>query len=139
MTKKPEIRIKKAKKDIKEILEGTPLDIVNEYEDYVLETGLWELVELREKGPAEGSRRIGSANMLYANSTILERVVEVLDRDMLSIEDFSELARHDPWRGIWNIGKDGCMGIAAADFTEDQKTLTTFAKMYDNAYILHAF
>ena len=64
MAKKPEIRIKKAKKDIKEILEGTPLDIVNEYEDYVLETGLWELVELREKGPAEGSRRIGSANML---------------------------------------------------------------------------
>ena len=72
MAKKPEIRIKKAKKDIKEILEGTPLDIVNEYEVYVLETGLWELVELREKGPAEGSRRIGSANMLYANSTILE-------------------------------------------------------------------
>lgn len=69
-----------------------------------------------------------------ANSTILERVVEALDRDMLSVEDFRELARHDPWRSVWNIGKDGCMGIAAADLTEDQKTLTTFAKMYDNAY-----
>ena len=90
MAEKPEIRVKKAKKDIKEILEGTPLDIVNEYEDYVLETGLWELVELREEGPAKGSRRIGSANILYANSTILEYFN--LHDQGLTTEDKSEVS-----------------------------------------------
>ena len=69
-----------------------------------------------------------------ADSNILERVVETLDQEMFSVEDFRELVRHDPWRGIWNIGKERCMGIAAADFTDDQKSLTTFAKMYDSAY-----
>ena len=69
-----------------------------------------------------------------ADSTILERVVEAIDRDMLSVEDVRELARNDPWRSVWNIGKERCMGVAAADFTDDQKTLTTFAKMYDSAY-----
>ena len=90
MTKKPEIRVNKVKKDIKEILEGTPLDIVNEYEDYILETDFWELVELRKEGAAKGSRKIGSANMLYANSTILEYFN--LHGQGLATEDKSEVS-----------------------------------------------
>ena len=69
-----------------------------------------------------------------ADSTILESVIDTLDREVLTIEDFRELARNDPWRSIWNLGKDSCMGTCSAEWTDNQKTLVTFAKMYDNAY-----
>jgi len=69
-----------------------------------------------------------------SNSTILEGVVEKLDSDLISIEEFRELARNDPWRSIWHMGKEACMGMAIIDWTDDQKTLVTFSKMYDGAY-----
>lgn len=69
-----------------------------------------------------------------ADSTVLERVVDVLDASILSVEDVRDLARNDPWKSVWNIGKEQCFGVSAADFTEDQKTIITFAKMYDSAY-----
>jgi len=69
-----------------------------------------------------------------ADSTILENVVDVLDRDILSVEEFRELARNDPWRTIWNLGKESCMGTCSAEWTDNQRTLVSFTKMYDNAY-----
>ena len=70
----------------------------------------------------------------HSNSTILEEVVEKLDSDLISVEEFRELARNDPWRSIWHIGKEACLGMAIIDWTDDQKTLVTFSKMYDGAY-----
>lgn len=73
-------------------------------------------------------------NFNNANSSILEKVMNRLDSDIISIEDFRELARNDPWRTMWNLGKESCIALSASEWTEDQKTLMTFAKMYDNAY-----
>ena len=70
----------------------------------------------------------------HSNSTVLERAVKKLDEDIINIEEYRELVRNDPWRSIWSIGKDACMGVPVIDFTDDQKMLVTFAKMYDNAY-----
>ena len=70
----------------------------------------------------------------HSNSTVLERVVKKLDEDIINIEEYRELARNDPWRSIWSIGKEMCMGVPIIDLTDDQKMLVTFAKMYDNAY-----
>jgi hypothetical protein len=68
------------------------------------------------------------------DSSILESVISRLDRDIITIEEFRELARNDPWRTIWNLSKESCLGVPSSEFTNDQKTLVTFAKMYDNAY-----
>lgn len=73
-------------------------------------------------------------NFEHSNSTILENVVEYLDAHFINIAEYRELVRSDPWRSIWNGGKEACMGLPAADWTDDQKMLITFAKMYDNAY-----
>ena len=88
MVIKPEVQ--KAKEAILDILQQTPLDVVNEFEDYVLESGIWELVEPRVHGPAIGSRRIGSANMLMASSAILEFFN--LHNQGLTDEDMSEVS-----------------------------------------------
>jgi len=69
-----------------------------------------------------------------ADSTILEQVMDYLESDALSIEDFRELSRKDPWRTMWNLGKESCFEGAPSAWSDDQKTLVTFTKMYDNAY-----
>ena len=46
----------------------------------------------------------------HSSSTVLERVIEYLDTNLINIEEYRELARNDPWRSIWNV------------------------EMYDNAY-----
>lgn len=69
-----------------------------------------------------------------SDSTILEKIIEVVERDTLGVEDFREIARNDPWRTLWNVGKESCMGNSPSEWTDDQRTLVTFAKMYDNAY-----
>ena len=70
----------------------------------------------------------------HSSSTVLERVIEYLDTNLINIEEYRELARNDPWRSIWNVGKEAAMGLPVTDWTDDQKMLVTFAKMYDNAY-----
>ena len=69
-----------------------------------------------------------------SDSTILEKIADFLESDLISVEDFRELSRTDPWRTMWNLGKESCIGLSPIEWTDDQKTLITFAKMYDNAY-----
>lgn len=69
-----------------------------------------------------------------ANSDILERVVELLDSNTYDVSDIRNIARNDPWKSIWNIGKENCLGRPSSELTSDQITLMTFSKMYDSAY-----
>ena len=85
--------------------------------------------------------RDSNNNMVYdektldsSDATILEKVINYLDNDIIAIEEFRELARNDPWRTMWNLGKESCIAKPASEWTEDQKHLMTYAKMYDNAY-----
>lgn len=71
---------------------------------------------------------------LNSDSTIVEAIIDFLSSDHITVEEFRELARNDPWRTMWNLGKESCIGLPIAEWTEDQKMLVTFAKMYDNAY-----
>ena len=71
---------------------------------------------------------------LNSDSTIVEAVIDFLSSDNITVEEFRELVRNDPWRTMWNLGKESCIGLPIVEWTEDQKMLVTFAKMYDNAY-----
>lgn len=72
--------------------------------------------------------------LLEADSTILEKVLNFLDSDIITVEEFRELARNDPWRTLWSVGKDRCLSGFVSEWTDDQKMLVTFSKMYDNAH-----
>ena len=82
----------------------------------------------------KGNHVYDEESFWHADSTILEKVINFLDNDTISIEEFRGIARNDPWRTLWNLGKESCMGVPPVEWTDDQKTLVTFAKMYDNAY-----
>ena len=69
-----------------------------------------------------------------ADSSIIEKAINVLEASIITVAEFREISRNDPWRSIWTISKEACLGIPSCDWTEDQRTVAAFAKMYDNAY-----
>ena len=83
---------------------------------------------------SDGEAIYSENSLSYSDSTVLEGVINFLDGDIITIEEFRELARTDPWRTMWSLGKEGCLSSSPMEWTDDQKTLVTFAKMYDNAY-----
>lgn len=52
----------------------------------------------------------------------------------VGLSQIREISRTDPWRNYWNIGKERVFGFPISEFTEEQKALAIFSKMYDNAY-----
>jgi len=73
-------------------------------------------------------------NFNNSNSFILEKVTEALNIDIITMEEFRELARSDIWRSTWNLGRESCLSRPSSEWTQEQKSLVTFSKMYDNAY-----
>ena len=69
-----------------------------------------------------------------SDSSVLEQATSFLEMDIITVESIRELARSDPWRTMWNLGKESCLKVRSSEYTDDQRTLVTFAKMYDNAY-----
>ena len=74
--------------------------------------------------PYEWSRHSISSLMDYYNS------------NQISSEQFRSVARAEPWRSMWNIGKKqgNAFGKPASNLTKDQISLSSYSSMYDNVY-----
>ena len=57
-----------------------------------------------------------------------------MDQESIPVEEMREIARTEPWRSSWSMGKEKVFGISVKDFNDDQKTIVSLSKMYDNAY-----
>ena len=77
-----------------------------------------------DKTPYDWSRHSISSLMDYYNS------------NQISSEQFRSVARTEPWRSMWNIGKKqgNSFGKAACELTKDQISLSSYSSMYDNVY-----
>lgn len=69
-----------------------------------------------------------------SDSTIIEQVYNSLENHIITIEEYRYLSRNDPWRTVWSASKDRVFGTVAADWTEEQRNLVSFSRMYDGAY-----
>ena len=69
-----------------------------------------------------------------SSSPLLEKTMGSLGLYSLDVVEFREIARSDPWRTIWGVGKEQCFGTPSSQWTDEQRTLVIFSKMYDNAH-----
>ena len=62
--------------------------------------------------------------------------MDYYNSNQISSEQFRSVARSEPWRSMWNIGKKqgNAFGKAACDLTKDQVSLSSYSSMYDNVY-----
>lgn len=65
---------------------------------------------------------------------LLNNLVTTLNDLDISVTKFREIARSDVWRNYWLANKTNLFGIPAIEYSEDQKALCMFSRMYDNVY-----
>lgn len=73
-------------------------------------------------------------DLVQVNQKFLEKIVTELSTNSISVSEYRELSRTEPWRSYWNAYKEDIFGLPGADLNEEQKTIILFSKMYDNAY-----
>ena len=66
--------------------------------------------------------------------SLLTQVINEINNYNIKIEEFKQLAKTDPWRGIWSVDKENVFGQPACDLTEEQRTIISLSKFYDSIY-----
>lgn len=65
---------------------------------------------------------------------LFNQVTEEINNHDISVSEFRKLARHEDWRSYWSNNKNNVFGIPAMEYSEDQKTICMYSRMYDNVY-----
>jgi len=66
-------------------------------------------------------------------------VMSIIGSKSIYPSDFRMIARNDPWRAMWMIGKTSgnLLGKCSTEFTVNQTQLCSYSFMYDNVYESH--
>jgi hypothetical protein len=61
-------------------------------------------------------------------------IMQYYERNSISTSEFRYIARNDPWRSMWNVGKkqNNIFDKPSTQLTRDQIFLSSFSSMYDN-------
>lgn len=64
----------------------------------------------------------------------LESISSDITKHNIDISVFRHLARSDTWKNYWSAHEDSVFPSAVVDWTDEQRTLVLFTKMYDSAH-----
>jgi len=85
---------------------------------------------------SNGKTRIWSGNSYWTDGTeLLENSITEYLKNRPSQTQVRELARTEPWRGIWAC-RDACSSVfstSASSLSDDQKSLVVWTRIYDNS------
>lgn len=78
----------------------------------------------------EGTKIIKSYDELsfFPINEVLSAYVEA----QLSEEEYRELARSNEWKAIWTLDKERIFNLPAIEWTDEQKTMVMWSRLYDN-------
>lgn len=71
---------------------------------------------------------------LNPDSKLLEDVTYEIGQHSIDIPVFRRIARGDLWRTYWSANKNFLFEKASSEWTDEQRTLVVFSKMYDSAH-----
>lgn len=66
------------------------------------------------------------------DNTIIQSASE--NASDFAMNKIRKIARTEPWRSMWIAQKGECIGKPSVEWTEHQRILCSFSKMYDNVY-----
>jgi len=61
-------------------------------------------------------------------------LVSEINKYVISIDDLKFLSRSNMWKTYWNANKNSVFPGSASEWTDDQRGLVNFSKMYDSVY-----
>ena len=66
------------------------------------------------------------------NNALIQSAIE--QKPTFPISTIRKIARQEPWRSMWITNKGTAIGGPSVEWTEHQRMLCSFSKMYDNVY-----
>lgn len=70
----------------------------------------------------------------YPDSKILEDINYEINLHQIDIPIFRKIARSAEWRSYWSANKNFVFEKASSEWTDEQRTLVVFTKMYESAH-----
>jgi len=65
---------------------------------------------------------------------VLQRFLNYLMKNIITVEEYREIARADPFRSMWMIGQASVFDVPSCLLSIEQKSLIMYSRMYDNVY-----
>lgn len=72
-------------------------------------------------------------HMTNIDYTELEAISNEISRHSIDITTFRSLARNDLWKNYWSASQESVFPNSVVDWTDEQRTLVLFTRMYDSA------
>ncbi len=69
----------------------------------------------------------------YASS-LFSNVINFVNDTKISMNNLRIVSRNEPWRSYWGANKQNVFGKPSIEWTDDQRLLVLFTRMYDGAY-----
>lgn len=71
-----------------------------------------------------------------ATGDFIDEVMRAAAQKRIAEEEYREVSRSEPWRSLWGSHKaEGSLfGVAAVDYTEEQRSLVGWSMLYDNVF-----
>jgi len=82
----------------------------------------------------DGNYIYGSEDYSSSNNLLLSFFLNIKYNNQIKAEEYREIARTEPFRSLWSVGKEQVFGRPIIDITDEQRTLILYCKMYDNVY-----
>jgi hypothetical protein len=70
----------------------------------------------------------------YIPDNLMSEIFACLAKSKPDEKTMREISRTEPWRSTWTLGKDRVFGCPPSCFSDEQKSLCLWSRMYDNVY-----
>lgn len=70
----------------------------------------------------------------FSDNIIVNLMSDVINKNYISQEEIRKISRSEPWRSMWIINHEKCFSLAPSEWTDEQRILASYSKMYDNVY-----
>jgi len=71
----------------------------------------------------------------FESDGTFDSLLGMISKERITETQYRELARTDPWRTYWNLGKtQNLFGFSVSEYSDEQRNLCSWSKMYDNIY-----
>jgi hypothetical protein len=79
-----------------------------------------------------GNRLYNIDSFWDCNNSLIQAAIE--EKPIFAMDKIRKIARQEPWRSMWIAHKGDTIGKPSVEWTEHQRILCSFSKMYDNVY-----
>lgn len=133
-------KVKTLRKQIKSVKNGIQKSNNNKYtlyhaskEYYALNIKRQFLIALSIRD-TNNNRIFTIDNFWDSNDSLINAASEAMNNNYIRHEDIRKISRSEPWRSMWIINKGNSFSTASIDWTDEQRILASYSKMYDNVY-----